>query len=875
MQLSEFFSIFNLNTPNMEKVNYYVCSNDFQSAKRELLNYFIFRKKNRLSSAEPIRESDRNFSQAYISRHFILSGPNEADLYLSSMFLSGSDDYTTMDVMPFIREKLSFMIMSRQKDGNGALFYSPSSIFPPYILITDNEGQEIKITPEKYAYISSASAHAPLSEEDIYEICEESDDPASPYGEHTGRVYLGFDFSRIDLSLIKSARFCAKITLPSCEMKELLFFNINDYSWQNNLTWADVKGNVYSYESSPTGPEWIQPEGADSEYLNVTCRFWFARPMAYQYLSDVEKNAVYGEKLLLLMDAFSAKKEGGFNRVLETGERLSNFACVLNALVDTPAMTPDYLISILWMMYRDMKHLIENPDLGWSNWAVVRTSGLSKAIDFLPELKEHEEWKSHTRNIMNDLLNKMYSPDFSFRESGLAYSFWCLSLFSSAFYTAELNNDPYSAFMRSRLEKAFDASIDALYPNFYDTNIGDSNYADKTDYLRLLSNLFPTKKLKAFVTGTNDPSVPLSVAYPYAGSVIMRNSFEKSKSVYLALHALNFDGHAHDDLGNLVLYGYNRPLVCDTGRYGYSHTSIAEHLRSARAHNSIEIEGVKYLPHSKSNAKIDVFVSNSAFDFATVSFNPCEGVRHVRRVLFVKNNPFAIVSDLIKSDEDVKINQHWHFMPESNAAVDFNNHVKTDFKEGANIKIICPDSCIATVENDIFSSGYGMAEASERASFTKFGSNLSLTTLLLPYTGTEPKVSAASLSSTGGSSAAVFDINTTRGVFYIKNTDCENFAFYSFDGDMAYISGDRIFISGGKKFVSNSVAVIESPVVINDMSVRISGGIIEIESSSLLPSTNREEAVKIYSPKTTHVLLNGKSVPFTLYSDYVYAVKSK
>lgn len=856
----------------MEKVNYYVCSNDFQNAKRELLNYFVLRKKNRLSSAQPIGESDRNFPLAYTARHFILTGPNENDVYLSSMFLSSCGDYTSMDVLPFIKDKLSFMIMSRQKDGNSALFYSPSSIFPPYMLITDTEGNEIKIYPEKYAYISSASAYAALAEEDIYEINEQSDTPQSPYSDKTGRVYLGFDLSKIDFSHILSARFYAKVTLPTCDMKELLFFNVSDASWTNSLTWSTVKGNVYSYESAPQGPEWIQPEYADSEYLNVTCRFWFAPPMAYQYLSDVEKNSIYGEKLLFLMDAFSKKNEGGYNRVLETGERLSNFTRVLNALIDTPQMTPDYLISILDMMYRDMKSLIENPDLGWSNWAVVRTSGLSKAIDFLPELKEHNEWKDKTRNVMNSLLDKMYSSDFSFRESGLAYSFWCLELFSSAFHHAEINNDPYSAFMRSRLEKLFDASLDALYPNLYDTNIGDSNYNDKTDYLKRLAELFPTKKLKALVSGKCDSSLPASIAYPYSGSVIMRNGFVKDNPFYLALHALAFDGHAHDDLGNVILYAYNRPLLCDLGRYGYSQSDISAHLKSASAHNSVEIEGKKYLSHSQSGAKIEFFASNSEFDFATVSFSPCENIIHRRSVLFVKKKLFALVNDHITSPDSVKLDAHWHFMPHSDAFVDISNHVKTNFSSGANIKIVSPDSDIVSVSDDIFSSGYAMAEPTKKASFSKFGSDVFITTLLLPYNSEEPKVSSASLVENGAPSAAVFDVNSSKCVSYFKNPSNDKFAFYSFDGDMAYISGNTIFIAGGKKFTSDSVTVIESPSVIKDMCVSISGGVVEIESSSLSQCTDRTKAIKIFSPKTTHVLLNGKSIMFTLYSDYVYAV---
>ena len=879
MQISEFFRIFDLSHPHMEKVSYFVSCRDYNSAKKELLKYFIKRKQLKLSSAEEITSDDENFPLAYISRHSILSGPNEADRYLSSMFVAKTDEYTTLDILPFIKNELSFLIMSRQKENEAVRFYSPNSIFPPFVTLVKENGEELKIFPKKFAYISTKSPDISFTDDDVYEICEESSCVEEAYGSNTGRVYLSFDFSNIDLSLIFSARFSARITMPdTIETKELLFFNITDSSWDNSLTWNKVKGNVYSWESSPTGPEWISPENSDSEYLNVTCRFWFARPMAYQYLSDVERNSIYGEKLLFLMDAFSKKKEGGFNRVLETGERLSNFTCVLNALVDTPVMTPDYLVAILSIMYRDIKALIENPDLGWSNWAVVRTSGLSKAIDFLPELKNHTEWKNKTRDTMNALFDKMYSPDFSFREAGLAYSFWCLDLFATAFNSASMNNDPYSAFMRSRLEKAFDTTLDLLYPNLYDTNIGDSNYCDKRAYIKKVGTIFPTKKLASIINKNESPDFPLSVIYPYSNSVIMRNTL-KGDSMYIALHSSPFDGHAHDDLSSLVMYAYGKPLITDSGRYGYSQSKISSYLKTAAAHNSIEIENMEYSRHSESEGKIIRFITNNAFDYAEITQKPYKEINatHLRRVLFVKNEGFAIVSDYVTTNNSaLKFNQNWHFMPVSNPSVEYISNVKTNFNAGANIKIVCPDADISEIKDSIFSAGYGMAERSSKAVFTKYGQNVSITTLLLPYSDEEKYVSSASATPDDLSfSSAVFDIEANRGVFYAPNTEGGKFLDCTFDGDMAFVFNGRFYLSGGKKFKLNSVSMLDSPYVINDIYLRVSCGVVEIESSSLTPSTLRDEAIKIYAPKATHVLLNGNPIPFTLYSDYVYAVKAK
>lgn len=876
MQISEFFDIFSYNSPHMERLAESVIDADYDRAKRELLNYFVTRKRLYLSSSEPIGDADKNFPIAYISRHGILAGPNEGDVYLSSLFVTKNSECSSLDIMPFLRNTLSVMLMSRKKESEAAYFFSPCSIFPPYVSFMTKNGDETKIYPKKFAYISTKEPSSPLADEDVYEICEESASFDEAYGVSTGRVYLMFDFSSLNLSDIVSARLIAKITLPETILtKELLVFNISDHSWDNSLTWSQVKGNVYSWESSPTGPSWDEVPGSDAEYLNVVSRFSFARPMAAQYLSDVEKNAIYGEKLLFLMDAFSKKKPAGFNRVLETGERLSNFTAVLGALIDSPVMTPDYLVSILTVIYRDIKYLSENPDLGWSNWAVVRTSGLSKAIDFLPELKEYDKWRSLARKTMEHLFDKMYSPDFSFRESGFGYSFWCIELFVSAFKSAQMNNDPYSAFMRGRLEMASDAALDLMYPDFFDTNIGDSNYSDKRKYLASIAKMLPTKKLSDFIG-----KKPLrSVCYSYSNTAVLRSG-EGDDSLYLLIQATPFDSHAHNDLNSLVFYAYGRPLITDSGRYGYSKSDISSYLRTPRAHNSVDIENAAPALHSDSSPKLELFASNSAFDFVRISAKAYSDVnsRHTRCVFLNKSEAFVIVTDFISCDEYArKFTQNWHFMPGSDADVNYDNKAETHFNKGANIRVFCPSADVAAVSDDVFSSGYGMAEEAKYVSFTKYGGSVSFSTLLLPDKEGESRHASVSDRTPKDTafSELLLNVDGVQSVFCCKNTGEASPTAFSFDGEAAYVSGSRINLICGRKLSINKTVCIESDSIINDISLRISGGIVEVESSSLKPSTNREEAIKIYAPKTTHVLFNSVSIPFTLYSDYVYALAPK
>ena len=240
----------------------------------------------------------------------------------------------------------------------------------------------------------------------------------------------------------------------------------------------------------------------------------------------------------------------------------------------------------------------------------------------------------------------------------------------------------------------------------------------------------------------------------------------------------------------------------------------------------------------------------------------------------MKNEGYVIVSDYISTDTPaVHFNQNWHFMPGANPVSDYDNHITTTLGDG-DIELVCPDADTVQIEEDTFSSGYGMAEKSEKVTFTKYGQNACFTTLLLPFKGEEkPRVSAFSFTPVDGAiSGGVFDIGTNKGVFYTQNTCPQPFLDCTFDGDMAFLLNGRMFLANGSKLCINSTPLVENPADFKDLYIHISSGIVEISSASVHKSTNREEAIRIHAPKTTHVILNGESIPFTLYSDYVYAV---
>ena len=921
MSDADFFSKFDLTYPGMEDVKAAVDSGDYAAAKKEFVEYLSQRKANGDAAAFPITADDENYGQAVLPLDNILTGPYEFDVWLNRFTVTSKNyelyeiDLTEKTAQELNNQAISVMLFERQKQAFPVLVASKEyTDFEPVLVVETAEGDTYEIMANHDTYVNSGATTTTYGGATELYVKEQSDSTSSPFGSQTRRAYINFPLEEAANKTIEKAtmKLYAKLaddaTVDSLDVHVI---SVGDTMWdENKLTWATIGGNIYSYQDTDV-PTWQQPSGADGEYQNVTTRFWFARSMAYEYLTYLEDpeqyaiehplypdGSVFGEKLIDLMDAFATQKSYGFNRTLETGERLNRWVDVLDALIDTPAVqdNPDKVCNIISFMWGDCNYLagldITNGSYWWSNWRIVANAGFFKGNEYFPEWKNYSTWRSKVTGNIEYTLDLLFVDDMSFAEAGPAYAVWCVELFGDCVRMAAINNRPLDKTFTEKLRYATRFAAESIYPDGYDTNIGDSNYKDRMSVFNDLAEYYGNDSiLNAFVNGTDEDNPEYySSIYHDSNTMLMRNSWNPDEAVYLQLNNNPFDGHAHPDSAAVVMYAYGKPLLVDSGRYSYSSfNSIYNDLRYASAHNTIEAVGVSMSNHSGAAQPLEYAVTNDVFDFATTSQTGYSGTTHTRNVFFVKNG-YSIVTDYVTGSASREYRQNWHFMPSSNAEMN-GNTATTNFYNEANITIANAGSDSAVIRDGYHSADYGLVAGAKYASYGKTGSEVKFDTVLYPRrAGESVDVVVTDLAEDDNSKVDIKIANTDEApyeslaYYYVKNTDDSDGTFgdetnsLETDAKMAYMANNTIAIVDGTTVLSNHAAgsIVSSNNITSMVVTWNDEGVVNITGENLVPCTDTEQAIAMAFPWAETVLLNGEEIEFAASEDgwTIFAVRS-
>lgn len=897
MSESTFFAKLNYSAyPALSAVESAVNQKDYTTAKAELLKYYQSRKKNGGISAMEITAANKNIGMANLAMDNILTGPYEFDVQVGMISVDAIGAANAKEYSVDITEKVSaelsnkavaFMFMERQKQQYPVYIYTKESAYAPKLTIETYEGDTLSLTPGDDSYIHSNEKSTAHGSETTMVVKEQSDSASSAYGTQTRRGYIKFDLSSAANKTVKSATLTVSAYVSddcTTGAKDVHILSIGDTAWdESTLTWSNTGLSVFSWQSDSTGPSWTQPDGADSEYTNVTSRFWFGRPMAYEYLCYVNdpegypQGKDYGEKLLFLMNAFASKKSYGYNRTLETGERLSCWVDIVDALVDTPAMTPDYFYNIMSFIWGDCNYLngldITNGSYWWSNWRIVANAGFFKGVEYFPEFKDYSSFRNKVEGNVEYTMGLLYNDDMSFTEAGPSYAQWCAKLFGDCAIMADKGGNPMSNSFITKLTYATRYALNSFYPDGYDSNVGDSNYRDKMPEFKVLADYLNDDVINAYVNGDDTYTKNRVAFYDDTNSLYVRNSWNPDKAVYASFVNNPGDGHYHPDSNQVLMYAYGQPLLVDSGRYGYSATnSIYNELRWASAHNTVEAVGTSMGKHSESSEKFSVMENmGDKAVFATTTQHGYTDTTHTRNMLYLGD--YAIVTDYVNGTASRTYRQNWHFMPSNNATLDGKN-ITTNFYKKANIVLANADSdATAAIRDGYFSADYGLVANSEYASFEKTGSEVKFATVLYPTkAGESATVSANDISADNSATALELNINGESGVLYVKNTDEATgvFSGYETDAKAAMVTDNSAMLVNGTKIVGGSTQII-APSSVQSVYVKNSDSTLEIYGDSLANVTDKDKAIKIKTGSVSRVILNGEEVEFESDGTYIYA----
>ncbi|MBI5830936.1 MAG: heparinase II/III family protein [Armatimonadetes bacterium] len=352
-------------------------------------------------------------------------------------------------------------------------------------------------------------------------------------------------------------------------------------------------------------------------------------------------------------------------RTIETGIRAAQIWPELwNRFLLSPAMTDDALMVFLRAYIDHARHLMAFHTSG--NWLAMEANGLYHVGALFPEFRDAPAWRKTGADwTYAEMENQVY-PDGIQIELASGYHHVSLGNFLGVFKIARLNNLELPADFLARLERMYDFDTLGSLPDRRLPAVQDGGYMGVQGALREAAELFPARlDFRWYATEGKEGAPPKQTSYgfPYAGYYFQRSGWESDA------RCLMFDGgpfgygHQHEDKLEIIVHAYGKLLLLDPGVYTYERSKWRSYFCDSQSHNVVLVDGqpqrragrpreqyvVKQpLPH--------VWETAADHDYVEATYDEPFGgavklgVKHTRRVLFVKPDYWVMLDSLESVD---------------------------------------------------------------------------------------------------------------------------------------------------------------------------------------------------------------------------------
>ncbi len=418
--------------------------------------------------------------------------------------------------------------------------------------------------------------------------------------------------------------------------------------------------------------------------------------------------------------AIVPENESGYKticwRTIEAGIRMHGWSYQLHAFIKSPALTDEFLTRYFISIYEHGWRLRNFCTHG--NWLLMEMHGLIRISVLYPFLSDSKEWYEYSSKRLEEELTVQVYPDGFQYELSTNYHNVVDSNYSSIYDIFHNMQIEAPHFLTHNLENLYEMYPHLSRPDRRVPDLNDGWEVSVTGKMKRAYELYPERKdFLWFATEGKEGVAPdyLSYAFPYAGAVAMRNSWDKN-AVWGYMDCSPFGrGHQHEDKLNVLLYAYGKNLITEGGCYDYDTSEMRKYVLSTRAHNTVRINGMDqnirpiYKWNDEDiNKKADFeFSTTPSLDMAEAEYTEGYGadhdrVIHKRKLLFFKDiegtQPFFAVIDRIKAPDTEKRTYEamWHF---ENCEFKVDGlYVNGDFGEGVGLTAVFSDTDASVVD---------------------------------------------------------------------------------------------------------------------------------------------------------------------------------
>jgi hypothetical protein len=390
-----------------------------------------------------------------------------------------------------------------------------------------------------------------------------------------------------------------------------------------------------------------------------------------------------------------------------------------NRFRKSPLFEPDVRLA-WWANVADMANCLERMDAG-GNWTTQNTSSLFSLGQKYPEFRKSKDWFAlGFDGLKRNLLENLF-PDGPCREAA-NYHVFSLGMFFDVIRRGREQGLPVSAEHLDRLEKAFSYTVYTTQPDGSMTLWGDSNRpADATGLILQGGRYFARPDMIWVGTKGQEGTRPTrdSIAFTQAGYFIMRSGWDPEARFLVTRNGLS-ESHYHHDQLSVQVQAYGSDLLPDMGVYTYGTPECNELVRTI-SHSTVGVDGKDILA-GNGESQWAALPGFDYFDGTSPGYNGLPGVRHRRRILFVKPD-YWVFADSVSGEGDHTSRQYWHFAPGKLAVDQGTGAVRTTNATGGNLAVV-PVGAAAPepeISEGLYAIGWEKCGTSPVATFTRRG----------------------------------------------------------------------------------------------------------------------------------------------------------
>lgn len=693
--------------PDMALIEDAVKQGDYESAKKELKNYYKnFTWKIPETDSVPAKAKDtleamsRNvFAYSYISMvamgKFELPAENwgKAEISVLSEIKSAKGSYPEFNIM----------VVSADKFWTTGQYYSKDaadpSVRPKLQMIVNNvyvEKEPIRDT----MVVGGAERDTNYGYDEIIELQEHCyfEDTRESNGacdDDTKRSFICFDISDIrETDKVTSAKLVltGRNIITDETRQRFADENGKPYSGvaNNKLLWATwYRSSAWEEDTLTWGSDyysdkfffschdmnaWDYISSATTTVKGKVCdyhRYQQQGNLTDAYRATGDERYAYTDIRHCMALINSIGLEPSVMNSLDMSVYLANLCYMLYGNINSKYMTDEIFTALLKFVWQICDYETEyRYGVYTNNWATYATAGNYKVCAYFPEFKKHDYWFQRILEEHDRVFAGLTLEDGHCLEASHAYVSTLLGTFQSPMnvYRQTGKESPYSEEIHDVI---YDIVKTAVYSSVGAPNWSGFNIADTSDIGNDRSSLYKywyqylfeeDEELKYVITDGMSGKMPENPTthYPVALRTFMRSSWDATSNLAMSFINTSPDdfSHGHNDALSITMFAYGKYLLTDQG-YGSDQTSdsgrVWRYNKSPVQHNLVTIndtydyltDGVCQYTVLRSNKQWEKkFESNRLYDFIEYV---CDGYSTAqtmqRSVTFMKNQKFWIVSD--------------------------------------------------------------------------------------------------------------------------------------------------------------------------------------------------------------------------------------